>query len=71
MVRVERLVPVAEPIETPRCEAVRETPYANDKADTNFQCKWSSRFKIEGKHLCSKHAAKRALEILLKDHPNE
>lgn len=64
---VERLIPLAEPIVTPRCEAKRQTPYANDTEETGFQCKWSSRYKIEGQYLCTKHAGAKALEILLRE----
>lgn len=56
----------AETIETPQCEAVRTSPYANDKPDTDRQCKWSSRYIVGGRYLCSKHAGQEALRILLR-----
>lgn len=56
--------PVAKP-DTPQCEARRKTPYANDSPGTDKQCKWSARYVIGGQHLCSKHAQKEALRILL------
>lgn len=71
MAAIERLVPVAEPIVTPQCEALRKTPYASDKDGTEYQCKWSSRFIVHGRYLCSKHAAAAALDLLLKEQPND
>lgn len=65
--KAERLIPLTEPIITPQCEAKRLTPYANDTGETDFQCKWSSRYKIEGQYLCTKHAGAKALEILLRE----
>lgn len=74
--RAVRLIPAVEKIETPQCEAMRTNPYANDTDKTDFQCKWSSRYRIDGRNLCSKHAGIAALEILIKgardadkDHP--
>lgn len=63
---IERLIEPIERIETPQCEAVRMTRYANDTTKTDRQCKWSSKYKINGQYLCSKHAGPVALDILLK-----
>lgn len=54
------------PLDMPRCESIRQTPYANDKPDTDKQCKWSARYKIDDHHYCSKHAGVAALQILLR-----
>lgn len=57
--------PVVIPKPTPQCEATRQSPYANDTKDTDKQCKWSSRFEIDGRFYCSKHAGQVALRKLL------
>lgn len=49
--------------ELPQCEALRKTGYANDTDKTDFQCKWSARFNINGKMLCSKHAGRELLQL--------
>lgn len=49
--------------ETPQCEAIRKSNYANDKTTTDRQCKWSSVVVINGKHLCSKHAGAELLRL--------
>lgn len=49
--------------ETPQCEAIRKTPYANDKPDTDRQCSWASLYCINGKYLCSKHAGAELLRL--------
>jgi hypothetical protein len=53
------------PVDLPQCEARRENKYLNDTVDTNFQCKWSARYTIDGHYFCSKHAGVAALQILL------
>lgn len=55
--------PAVPPPELPQCEAMRKTPYANDHSRTDFQCKWSARYFINGKLLCSKHAGQEALKM--------
>lgn len=57
--------PVVVPKPTPQCEAMRQTPYANDTKDTDKQCKWSSRFEIDGHFYCTKHAGQIALRMML------
>lgn len=47
----------------PQCEAIRKTPYANDHEGTDFQCKWSAMYSINGKLLCSKHAGAELLKL--------
>ena len=64
--QIERLIEPIEKVETPQCEAVRVTGYANDTAKTDRQCKWASRYIINGQYLCSKHAGPVALDILVK-----
>lgn len=49
----------------PQCEAIRQTPYANDTPERNKQCKWSARYRINGRNLCSKHAGQAALALLV------
>ena len=34
--------------ETPRCEAMRKTPYANDHIKTDYQCSFVLRLHTEG-----------------------
>ena len=63
--QIERLIEPVEKVETPQCEAIRVTDYANDADKTDRQCKWASRYIINGRYLCSKHAGPVALEILL------
>lgn len=53
----------------PQCEAIRKGNYANDTENTNRQCKWSARYEINGVCLCSKHAQKEALRILVSQKP--
>lgn len=53
------------PMDLPQCEAGRQTPYANDTAETDKQCKWSGKYRIDGRKFCSKHAGQAALQILL------
>jgi len=66
MARVEVLFTPAPKPDLPQCEAIRATPYANDTPDRDRRCKWSARYRIDGRLLCSKHAGPAALEILLK-----
>ena len=53
------------PLDMPRCEAQRQTPYDNDTKNTDFQCKWSARYQIDGHNFCSKHAGVAALQLML------
>lgn len=66
MRRVQRLVEPVAQVVLPRCEAIRTSPYANDTDTTDRQCRWSAKFRIDGRNLCSKHAGPVALEILLR-----
>lgn len=56
-------VPAVEP-DLPQCEADRKSNYANDRHDTDRQCRWSARYHINGKLLCKKHAGIEALAML-------
>jgi hypothetical protein len=49
--------------ETPRCEAMRKTPYANDHIKTDYQCSFASLYVINGKCLCTKHAGAELLRL--------
>ena len=64
---VQELYQVLKPVPTPRCEAERTEPYLTDTAETDMQCRFKSRYKIDGKYLCTRHAGKAALQILLKE----
>lgn len=57
-------VPSVAPVDLPRCEAQRQTNYANDHLSSDRQCKWSARYNINGRLLCKKHAGPEALKIL-------
>ena len=63
-------VPSVAP-DLPQCEAFRKTTYANDTESTDLQCKWSARFDINGKLLCSKHAGKELLRLEIEKHENQ
>lgn len=65
MATVEQLVDPVVPVTTPQCEAIRVTRYYNDEPGRDMRCQWSSRYKVNGQFLCSKHAGPVALEILL------
>jgi len=58
------------PLNLPQCEVQREGKYANDTKNTDKQCKWVSRYKIDGHYFCSKHAGIAALQILLRESSN-
>ncbi len=62
MTRAEHLYPT----ELPQCEAIREGKYDNDTPETDKQCKWNARYKIDEHFFCSKHAGVAALQILLR-----
>lgn len=61
--KVKRIV--SERPVTPQCEAIRVTQYANDRHDTNRQCKHSSSFIVDGKHLCKRHAEQTVMKAHL------
>lgn len=48
----------------PRCEAIRETRYANDHNDEN-RCSRVARYKIGPLKFCTQHAKDMALCILI------
>ncbi len=50
----------------PRCEAIRETVYANDTPDTNKQCERKAIVEIDNKKLCMQHAGPIAVRKLIK-----
>lgn len=55
------------PVEMPRCDATRDTAYANDTDDTDKQCKHTARYRIDDHCFCTKHAGQAALQILLRE----
>jgi len=57
--------PSVPPDDLPQCEAMRQSPYANDTPETDRQCKWAARYEIDGHYYCSKHAGQVALQKLL------
>ena len=57
--------------QTPQCDAQRSEVYANDTPKTDRQCKFRSRYKIDGRHLCTRHAQELALQMLLEGNANE
>lgn len=48
-----------------QCEATREAKYHSDRPSTDRRCQLSSRFEVNGRRLCSKHAGVAALHLLL------
>lgn len=60
-------VRVLYPVTVPNCEAIRETPYANDTPETDKRCHHLAKYEIDGKKLCQKHAQAVALHLLLSE----
>lgn len=65
MTKAKRLVAPIVPVDLPPCDALRKSPYANDKPDTDRRCKWSAKYRIGNRNLCTKHAGPAALAVLL------
>ena len=65
--KAKALIPtyLAPQYNTPRCEAVRVHLHRQDAPGDKPQCLLSSRYKVNGKHLCSRHASIEALRLLL------
>lgn len=55
---------IAQPSSFGQCQATRTGSYFNDKPTTDRRCKHASRFEINGKRYCAKHAGTVALNIL-------
>ncbi len=60
-----KIEPMPRP-DTPQCEALRSERYWSDTPTTDTQCTFRSRYVIDGKHYCARHAGKVALEKLMK-----
>lgn len=55
--------------ELPRCEAMRTTPYFNDRPATDKRCCHTARYDVGGRMLCRKHGGVAALDLLEALHP--
>ena len=64
IVELFRTEPLPRP-KTPQCEAQRTERYWSDDATTDLQCTFQSRYRIDGKHYCARHAGIVALRILI------
>ena len=51
-------------VAVPQCEATRTTRYYSDHAGTDLRCSFSADYEVDGVKLCSRHAARQALNIL-------
>lgn len=56
--------PIPRP-STPRCEAIRTERYYSDTLGTDKRCTFKSRYVIDGKYFCSRHAGAVALKKLI------
>lgn len=65
--QVKRLWPDLH--ELGQCQAAREGRYANDKPDTEKRCVHTTKFEVQGRRLCTRHAEVAALRILLNEGP--
>lgn len=57
--------------QTPQCEGTRVNRYANDNGRPPGQCKHSSSYVIQGRHLCKWHAGDFALQLLVQHSANQ